>query len=221
VLNASWNTRDGLVVPKTEDVALKDGAVKIDATYLYADLAGSSEMAQKLKKTVTAKIIRTYINSASRILRWKGGAIRSFDGDRVMAIFIGDSKNTSAVRAALAINWAVVKVIWPKVKETWPTITDFYSMDHGIGVATGEALIVRGGVRDNNDLVSIGEAPNVAAKLSDIRSYKTIYIAADVYNNMHKSVTYADATNMWSSFASQTIGGKSYAVYATSYHWEP
>lgn len=221
VLGATWQTRAGQVVPKTEDVVLRNGAVSVSATYLYADLAGSSELAQKLKKEVTAKIIRAYINAASRILRARQGAIRSFDGDRVMAIFMGDKKNTRAVRSALGINWAVDHVIWPKVKEMWPTITDFYTINHGVGVATGEALIVRGGVRDNNDLISIGEAPNVAAKLSDIRSAKRLYITDAVYNNMDDPVKYSNGSDMWVRVVNQEIGGKSYRVRGSTYRWQP
>ena len=165
-LGTAWNIRDGQVVPDTDDVALRNGAVKVEAAYLYADLANSSKAAQVLKKEVTAKIIRCYVNAAVRLIRWKGGHIRSFDGDRVMGVFIGDSKRNDAVRAALAINWAVRKVLDEKFDAKWPDLKKHYHLDHGIGIDCGEALIVRAGVRNNNDLVSIGEAPNVAAKLA-------------------------------------------------------
>ena len=42
LFTTTFNERDGQVVPTTQDVALKDGAVKIEATFLYADLAGSA-----------------------------------------------------------------------------------------------------------------------------------------------------------------------------------
>lgn len=89
IINTSWSIRDGQVIPKTKDVVLKNGAVRVDATYLYADLGDSSGAAQKLKKEVTGKIIRTYLDAASRIIKHFDGAIRSFDGDRVMGVFIG------------------------------------------------------------------------------------------------------------------------------------
>lgn len=164
VLGAVWNIRDGQVVPETAGVTLKNGAVKLDATYLYADLANSSALAQKIKKEVAAKVIRSYLDAASRIIRNKGGAIRSFDGDRVMGVFVGASKNTNAVRAALGIQWAVDEVLKPKFAAKWPDLSNNYVVGHGVGVARGEVLIVRGGVRDNNDLISVGAAANVAAK---------------------------------------------------------
>jgi uridylate cyclase len=69
VLSPAWTERNGTVVPSTEDIVLKNGAVNIDATYLYADLADSSALGQKLKKGVAAKIMRSYLNAAVRILR--------------------------------------------------------------------------------------------------------------------------------------------------------
>ncbi len=115
VLDSEWDCRKGNVVPTTDTVKLKDGAVEINACYLYADMADSSGAAQSLDREVTAKIIRAYLNAATRILKHYGGEIRSFDGDRVMAIYIGPQKETSAIRAALALNWAVVKVIKPQL----------------------------------------------------------------------------------------------------------
>ena len=97
IVYADWNITNGTIVPKTEDIVLKNGGRLVDATYLYADLAGSSKLAKTVYKEVTATVIRAYINTASRILRNYEGEIRSFDGDRVMAIFMGGDKETRAV----------------------------------------------------------------------------------------------------------------------------
>lgn len=142
IIREPFNVVDGRVVPKTEDVVFKNGAKRIDATYLYADLAESSRLAQSLTKEAAAKIMRAYINSAARILREYNGEIRSYDGDRVMAIFIGNDKNVRAVRAALAINWAVIEVIRPAIESGWSDGKNFAQIKHGVGIDTGEAFIV-------------------------------------------------------------------------------
>jgi adenylate cyclase len=221
VLAAAWSTRKGTVVPETDDIALSNGAVSIDATYLYADLADSSSLGQKLKKTVAANIVRSYLNAASRILRHYNGEIRSFDGDRVLAIFIGGSKNTNATRAALALNWAVDKVLAPKLLEHWPTLGEFWEVKHGVGIDTGEALLVRGGVRDNNDLVSIGSAPNVAAKLSELRC-SDIHITKAVYQGSNRSsLVSTKEKNMWSTHDVVDVAGTSHTVYSSDWRWAP
>ena len=220
IFNEPWNITDGTVVPETADVVMKNGGRRVDATYLYADLAGSSKLAHTMSKETTARIIRAYINSAVRILRHKGGEIRSFDGDRVMAIFMGKSKNNDAVRAALAINWAVECVIAPAVKRKWSAVSKRYTIGHGIGIDTGEALIVRGGARENNDLISIGDAPNDAAHLSDYRGW-SINITQAVYDKLTDSQKLLpNGQNFWQ----QSNGVSALGIYTPLHHtnacWE-
>ncbi|WP_404433897.1 adenylate/guanylate cyclase domain-containing protein [Microbacterium lacus] len=222
ILTEPWNITDGRVVPETENIVMKNGGKKVDATYIYADLAESSGLAQNLTKEAAAKIIRAYINTSARILRQYGGEIRSFDGDRVMAIFMGEEKNWKAVRAALAINWAVLEVIRPAIRTAWTDGADFSEINHGIGIDTGEALIVRGGVRDNNDLISVGAAPNVAAKLSDIRDSFPIHITDRVRVDLNEELlTYNEGRNqIWQKLSGQTVvGGKYHTVYGSSVQW--
>ena len=220
-LRTPLQIRDGRVVPNTADISSKNQAVKLDATYLYADLAGSSTLAQLAQKRTTAKIIRSYINSASVVLKNYGGEIRSFDGDRVMAIFIGDAKNSQSVRAALAIHWAVQKVLKPKIQAEWPELSKHWTIKHGIGIDTGECLIARGGARESSDLISVGSAANVAAKLSDIRTDKALHITSAVYARLSEPTKMDDSVNMWTKSKDQTFGGKTFQVYASNYHWRP
>ncbi|MBX9243577.1 adenylate/guanylate cyclase domain-containing protein [Actinotalea ferrariae] len=222
IMGTSWNITKGTVVPKTEDVVLKNGGKLVEAVYLYADLAGSSKLAQSLKKEATAKIIKAYISTASRIILYKDGEIRSFDGDRVMGIFMGADKEQRAVRAAMGIHWAVCEVIRPAIKTAFTDGEDFCNVQHAIGIDAGEALIVRGGVRDNNDLISIGSAPNVAAKLSDIRTSHSLFITKAVYDELgDEYLTYeAGRRNVWTrTLSPTTIGGKSVSVYSSSVYW--
>ncbi|HEY4964155.1 MAG TPA: adenylate/guanylate cyclase domain-containing protein [Candidatus Saccharimonadales bacterium] len=211
-------------MPTSETITLRDGAVEIDATYVYADLGNSSGLAQIMKKEVTAKIMRSYLAIATRTLRYYNGFIRSFDGDRVMGIFVGANKETSAVRAALAINWAAYDLLKPKIGATWTDVLGAWKFDHGIGIDTGMAMLVRGGVRNDNDIISIGSAPNVAAKLSEIRDKKNIMITQAVYTAMSNDVAFTDHTlsvNMWQKYNSLGVGGSYFDILGSSYKWRP
>lgn len=222
IIDTPFKVESARVVP--ESVVFKNGAKKIDATYLYADLVGSSVAAQKLKKFAAAKIIRCFLNASYRVIRSRGGEVRSYDGDRIMAIFIGDDKNRQAVRAALGINWAMEHVIRPQLASEWPTLKDSYTPRHAVGVATGEAFIVAGGIRSDSDLVSIGAAPNIAAKLSDIRSgTRTTFITQDVYDDLDDRHRLGGdpKRSMWDKHASQVIGGKTVTVQSSTFWWKP
>jgi adenylate cyclase len=220
VLYPAWSKTKSETVPETTDIVLRNGAVMLDATYVYADMADSTGLAQKHTQDCTAKVIRSYLNAATRILRYHGGQIRSFDGDRVMAIFVGNRKNTNAVIAALQITWAVKDVIDPKVKAKWTDVT--WTMSHGVGIDTGEAMLVRGGVRGDNDVVSIGNAPNVAAKLSEWRSYQELHITKAVYDVMlDEAKIGSNGGNMWTDTGWKTYGGLMYQTYGSSWQWAP
>ncbi|OCC19451.1 hypothetical protein AS590_26015 [Prescottella equi] len=234
IVRTDFSTRFARVVPTTDDVAQKDGAVYVsDAVYLYADMADSTGMASHFTTQDAAKIIRAYLHAVSRVLRDRGGEIRSFDGDRVMAIFIGDDAADKAVDAALRINWAVLKVVHDELltyhdayRDKW--VQDDWKVRHRTGIDIGTALIVRAGVRGNSDLVSIGRSPNIAAKLSDYKGGGATIITEDVYEKLKYSNCYsknADSTSddtvpMWSSAQWKDVSG-SFENIRTSTWYRP
>ncbi|MEU5905187.1 hypothetical protein ABZ780_12510, partial [Micromonospora sp. NPDC047467] len=94
----------------------------MDAVYLYADMANSTGLARDFDPKTAAKVVRAYLDATCRVIKSRGGEIRSFDGDRVMAIFMGGSKNSNAARCALNINWAVTKVVWLALEQRLPSL---------------------------------------------------------------------------------------------------
>lgn len=48
LFGTTFNAREGRVIPATDDVVLKDGAVKIEAAFLYADLGNSALLSQAM-----------------------------------------------------------------------------------------------------------------------------------------------------------------------------
>jgi adenylate cyclase len=216
---SSWNIREGREVPDTEAIGLGTNVgVKIEATYLYADLAKSSDFGQMLDPVDAAKIIKSFLFCASSLIKEHGGHIKSFDGDRVMGIFHGSDKETRAARTALKLNWVVQEVINDKAQRwvTWPN--GAMVIKHATGIATGEALLIRGGVRNDNDIASIGSAPNLAAKLSDLRTddgrtfvcYRTwLRCFGDTDKNFSGHSRWSDTKNI-------IVGGKFHIYKATA-----
>ncbi|MEX2374925.1 MAG: adenylate/guanylate cyclase domain-containing protein, partial [Dehalococcoidia bacterium] len=102
----AWNRRDGSKVPDSKSVTFGNDAVDLDATILYADLAESTHLVKGYKDWFAAKVYKTFLYNAAKIIRMRGGEVTAYDGDRVMAVFIGKSKNTSAAKCALQINYS-------------------------------------------------------------------------------------------------------------------
>lgn len=222
ILTKDWSIRNGQVVPYTEEVALAGGAVKLEVTMLYADLADSTELAMHYDKRIAAKVIKSFLTCSSRIIRARGGEIRSFDGDRVMGIFLGELKNTAAAKCALQINYAFKEIIKPRLERKYPHLANgTYRLDHCVGVDTSEVLVVRGGVVNNNDLVWVGRSPNVAAKLSGLRynPYHS-FITAKVYNTMSRNAKLDQGQPMWNKLTLKGIDGVN-DIYGSDWTWEP
>jgi adenylate cyclase len=221
-LDIEWNVRDGQVIPSTDSVILKDGAVKIDATFLYADLAATSYLTRLCPWETTAKIIRAYLDCCVRIIKSWGGEIRSFDGDRVMGVFIGDMKNTNASKCAREIFYTVENILGPAAKRKFRSFqNNNIKLKNCVGIDVGEARAVRAGIRNSNDLIWIGKAPSFAAKLSDIRDYAyCVYISKASYSVLDASAKISDGTNLWvQDFV--TFAGQREEVYKSRFMLPP
>lgn len=232
ILNTDWNVRSGRVVPHTADVAMSNGAVEVDAAFLYADLAGSTALQKDYVPAFAAKAIRMYLGGASQIIRHFDGQIRSFDGDRVMGVFVGDSKRNNAVTAAFMISWLVHEVINPLVKARHEANnTNVWVARHGVGIDVGITLVARAGVRNasgeqtHNDLIFTGRAPNIAAKLSALRdpNLGSILITQEVFDglNPEQKKYQKSETKVWSDAVTRTVGPYSLTLYHTSYWRHP
>lgn len=218
IFKTKWELRDGNVVPEPDDVQIGNDAVCFDGAVLYADLADSTALVKGFKDSFAAEVYKAYLVSACRLIRFNNGVITAFDGDRVMAVFIGDLKNSSAAKTALMINYVVKEVINKFIKEQYPK-TEF-QMQQVVGIDTSKLFIARTGIRGSNDLVWVGRAANFAAKLCALREGIYVsYITEDVFNAL--SDTSKNGGNpkrcMWEKvlWTSQGIN-----VYRSSWHWK-
>lgn len=210
-----WDVQETQTVPAAEDLRLNANHAKdlSTATVLYADLDGSTNMVDNYKWEFSAEVSKTFLRCASQIIRSEGGAITAYDGDRVMAIFTGDSKNTSAVRCAMKINYAVNEIVQPALKAQY---NPNFELKHVVGIDTSQMRTARIGVRGDNDLVWIGRAANYAAKLTN-ESGKPTWITKAVYDQMSDDVKYHNGQNMWvrSSWPSRS----DMEIFSSTYGW--
>ena len=216
ILKERWSERRGRVVPDPDDLRLSNDAVTLDGTVLYADLDDSTNLVDTMSPKFAAEVYKCYLVCAARIIRSEGGEITSYDGDRIMAVFIGDSKNSDAARTALKINYAVQKIINPAIQTNYPNRA--YTVKHVVGIDTSPLFVARTGIRGDNDLVWVGRAANYAAKLS-ARDGAPTQITAEVYNVLHKNSKFgSDGRNMWTPTTARELGGK--RIYTSDWWWE-
>jgi len=215
---SKWEERDGRDVPDPEDLGLGNDAVKLDGTVLYADMSGSTKLVDGHPPFFAAEIYKSYLRCAARIVKAEGGTITAYDGDRIMAVFVGGSKNTSAAKAALKINYAVINIVNPGIKRVY-TSTD-YQMAHVIGIDTSALFVARIGVRNDNDLVWVGRAANHAAKLTEISENNTVFVTGDVFNSLNAEVKIGGTNKelMWKPRTWTPMEGK--AIHSSTWTWK-
>lgn len=177
---AKWTVRDGTTVPEPADLKLSNDAVHFKrATILYADLDGSTDLVEKKKWTFSGEVYKAFLYATSRLIRRHGGTIVSYDGDRAMGIFISDNQSNDAVSCALEINYAIKNIVQAEISKGWTT--DF-KIRHVVGIDTSEIYAARTGVRGDNDIVWIGNAANLAAKLTTLAADNPTWITRRVYD---------------------------------------
>jgi class 3 adenylate cyclase len=194
IFSESWTTRDGTKVPEPKDLKLSNDAVKLDATILYADLAASTQLVDKKKSHFAAEIYKTYLHCAAKIIRAENGVVTAYDGDRIMGVFIDDGRDDRAVRAAMKINHARLKIINASIPKHYKDST--YAVGHAVGIDRSSLFIARTGVRGDNDLVWVGRSANYAAKLAALDASYT-WITQDVYNKLSDQEKTTDGKSMW------------------------
>lgn len=216
IFKENWSVRDGNVVPADASLKLTNDAVNLEATVLYADMADSTTLVQKQKKNFAAEIYKAFLHCAAKIITEQGGTVTAYDGDRVMAVYVGDpkSRSMSAVRTALKIRGAVKDIITPAITSQYEEQT--YVPQHVVGIDTSKLFVARTGVRGANDLVWVGRAANYAAKLAGFPHDYPTYITEEVYDELDASMRLSKGRQMWESRYWTAMNNK--LIYRSTYY---
>lgn len=200
IFRQQWEMSKATTVPEPSYIALEKNEAKVidDGTVLYADLSGSTDMVQNYDPHFAAEVYRAYLFSAAQIIRNEGGIVTAYDGDRVMAAYLGKTPNTNAASTALKINYAVNKIINPAIAAQYGSKIA-YAAKQVVGVDRSALWVARTGVRGDNDLVWVGRAANYAAKLTEIANDDASFITGEVYDRLADSAKYKTGTTtpMW------------------------
>ena len=222
--SGDYEITEGTVIPDVDDLKLGKYAKSLDLAMLFIDIRESTKIVDNSHRLTAARMYKSFLWGVAQIARMNGGELRSFNGDGVLIAFIGDLKRTNAAKAALQMSWFVQKVLRPKMESYFENNQELKDLefDFGIGIDVGKVLVVRGGIRgdNNNDLVWVGNATNYAVKLSSLSNdgYH-VYIAEDVYKNMYESSRLGGdpKRDMWEVRTWTAMGG--ITIYRSNWTW--
>lgn len=215
ILRTPWQERDGRAVPDDGSLTLGNDAMKLQATVLYADLADSTRLVDGYLSSFAAEMYKTFLHCAAKIIRSEDGTITAYDGDRIMAVYLGNHKNSCAARSALKIHDAVTTIINPAQQAMYNVP---YTLKHVVGIDTSTLYVAKTGVRGANDLVWVGRAANYAAKLASLPETHASYITQEVYNAVQENVkTATDGRPIWEAVRWNTLDNR--IIYRSHWRW--
>lgn len=225
--SGDYEITEGRTIPDVGDIALGKFGRELELAMLFIDIRESTAIVDGLRRTTAARMYKAFLWGVARIARMNNGELRSFNGDGVLVAFSGDQKRTHAAKAALQMSWFAQKVLKPKLDAVFQNNKQLsgkgIGFDFGIGIDVGKVLVVRGGIRgeNNNDLVWVGNATNYAVKLSGLSKTDGhhIYISEDVFKYMHESSKFGGnpKQSMWEARSWTAMDGMT--IYRSNWTW--
>jgi adenylate cyclase len=131
--------------------------VERDLTVMFTDIAGFTELAERLPPRHLARMLTRHIQALSRCVERERGTVAKILGDGLMAFWDGAPTTAPALRAALAIRAAVEADNRAQVKDGLVPIR------LRIGLHAGALVMARLGA----GLTPLGDTVNVAQRLED------------------------------------------------------
>ncbi len=137
------------------------GGAELDISVVFADVRGSTGLAERISAARYRGLIQDYYRSAAVAVDENGGIVDKFLGDGVMALFIpvisGENHASRAIMAGRAILAAIDRDGLTRK-----------GLMVGVGVHSGEAFVGVVGSDDKTDFTALGDTVNIAARLGSV-----------------------------------------------------
>lgn len=215
IFRSQWSEREGQAHPAVNSIRPGNDGVNIEATVLHAVISNSTRLVDNYKPAFAAEVYKAFLHCATRIIGLEGGEISTYHGGRVMAVFTGDSKDTTAVRTAMKITSAVTHIIQPALNAEYPN-TDFV-LKHVVGIDSSGLLVARAGIGDNHDLLCVGRAANYAAMLSTLADSHSKYITKKIYDTLHDDLKVSKGQPIWEAVPWKAFDNR--IIYRSTWSW--
>lgn len=164
---------------KGGEESLKLGGTRREITALFVDIRGFTPMSEKVQPEQVVEILNDYLNlTASSIFKF-GGTLDKFIGDATMAIFNAPLDLEDHAFKAVQTAWAMKEgsaVLQKGLEEKFGRSVQF-----GIGINTGYAVVGNIGAKFRMDYTAIGDTVNTAARLESTAKPGQILMSQATY----------------------------------------
>jgi class 3 adenylate cyclase len=221
VLEQKWNVREQAALPAAAALA-RGSAVSLDVTILASDLQ-QAQVETDLQLQAAARVVRAFLGVWARLVPEHGGAVTGYAADRMLAIFLGDRKNSRATRCALKMNHVLRYTIEPQIGDYFKAHEHPpFRLSHCAGIETGAVLGVRAADGASDDIVWAGAGPSVAIELSRLHGDYLTYITAEVYERLNHDAKDADdpEQDIWQEHTWDYLG-RPMTIFGSDWTWQP
>jgi adenylate cyclase len=147
------------------------GGAEVELSILFADVRGSTTLAEKMKPTEFSQLINRFYNAATNILFDSGAMVEKLMGDAVTGFFTPGFSGPGHARIAVNTARAILKATGHRDPSgPWVPV--------GIGVHTGVAFV--GSVNSDSgvgNVAVLGDTANTGARLAALAGPGEIYIS--------------------------------------------
>jgi adenylate cyclase len=134
------------------------GGAEVDATLVFADVRGSTALAERMSPADYAALIGRFFETATNAFVQEGAIIDQLVGDAAVGLFLPGYAGSAHARAAIDAASALL-VATGHDREPWLPI--------GVGVHCGLTFIGSVGAEDSfTDFTALGDPVNTAARLA-------------------------------------------------------
>jgi adenylate cyclase len=152
------------------------GGVELEVSILFADIRGSTPLAEKMETLEFSHLIHRFYNAATRPLYSQNALIEKFVGDGLTAFFVPAFSGPRHARSAIEAGKGILRATGHmNGQKPWIPV--------GVGIHTGAAYIgslrIEGG---HTDISILGDAVNTAARLCSQANAGEILVSRSAQN---------------------------------------
>ena len=153
------------------------GGVEIELSMLFADVRGSTTLAETMNPTEYSRLIDRFYSTATQIMVQTNALIDKIIGDQVAGMYVPGFAGQEHARVAIE---AAQKIL----HATGHQSPDGAWIQLGTGVHTGTAFVGSlGSEHGTTDITVLGDAANIAARLSSNAGIGEILVSDTAYSS--------------------------------------
>lgn len=163
------------LIARPESVEL--GGVRQQATILFADIRGFSDLSPRASPEVLVDVLNHHIAVAVEAILAEAGTLDKFLGDGVMAYFNAPLAQPDHVLRAVRAAWRLCH----SLEDAHAQLPEASQFRFGVGVSTGEVVVGNIGAPQLMNFTVIGDAVNVGRRLQEQAQGGQVLVTQQVY----------------------------------------